>query len=296
MCVFFFFFFLLHSAYVLLYSQVVRQVVDALHLPGEQRVDLGSVVGEVVDDQLVDPRRAVPVVLVPGELGQLAGHEMLVGERAGADGVAHVEVGRDDPDGVFGQQLVEHRVRRVELQQDRPRVDDLRVVQFQDRGQLDAAGAGLFRVGDHGEAVHDVLGGQRLAMVELHAVAQPDRPLGVVLVRRDGLGDRRLDLVLGVPAQQWLVELQAATDVRIGNREVRLQRVLEPAAGGAVAVDTAAHLWCGLVRLARHRAAARQAQSGEACRGDHAGFEHVAAGWPRASLRRVRSQNVAAVA
>src|SRR6185437_11453678 len=110
-----------------------RQVVDALHLPGEQRVDLGSVVGEVVDDQLVNPRRAVPVVLVPGEPGQLAGYEMLIGERAGTDGRIDVEVGRDDPDGVFGQQLVEHRVRRVELQQDRPWVDDLRVVQFQDR-------------------------------------------------------------------------------------------------------------------------------------------------------------------
>jgi hypothetical protein len=126
-------------------------------------------------------------------------------------------------------------------------------------GQLGAAGPGLLRVGDLREAEHDVLGRQRLAVVELHAITEVNQPLGVVAVRCDRLGYRGFDLVLGVPAQQRLVELQAAGDVRVGHREVRLEGVLEPAARGGVAVGAAAQLGLALVRLRRHRGAGRQA-------------------------------------
>jgi hypothetical protein len=182
-------------------------------------------------------------------------------------------------DGVFGQELVEHGVGLVELQQDRLRVDDLRVLELEDLGQLGAAGPGLLRVGDLAQAEHDVLGRERLAVVELHAVAQPERPLGVVAVRRGGLRHRGLDLVVRVPPQQGLVELHAPGDVRVGHREVRLEGVLQAAAGGAVAVDAAAQLRGVLVRLRRHGTAAREpGETGDA-RG-HAEFEDVAARWP----------------
>ena len=96
-------------------AQVAGQVVHALDLAREQGVDLGRVVGEVVDDQFVDEGRTVPVVGEPVELRQLAGDEPVVAERAGAHRPADVEVGREDADRVLGQELVEDGVGLVEL-------------------------------------------------------------------------------------------------------------------------------------------------------------------------------------
>ena len=97
-------------------DEVVGQVVDGLDLAGLERVDLGAVVGEVLDLELVDEGRVAPVVAVLGEGAGLAGVEGLVGEGAGADRVRDVEVGGDDPERVLREQGVEDRVGRVQHQ------------------------------------------------------------------------------------------------------------------------------------------------------------------------------------
>ena len=55
-------------------------------------------------------------------------------------------------------------------------------------------------------------------------------------------------------------------------------RVLEPAAGRAVAVATAAQLGPALVRLLRHGAARRQAREPDHAGGDHAELQDVPTG------------------
>ena len=90
-------------------DQVVGQVVDRLHLAGLERVDLGAGVGEVLDVDLVDLGLVAPVVGVLHEDAVLAGAERLVLERAGADRVLRVVVGRDDAEGVLGEEVLAAR-------------------------------------------------------------------------------------------------------------------------------------------------------------------------------------------
>ena len=263
-------------------DEVVGQVVDRLDLARLQRVDHGAGVREVLDLQLVDEGRVAPVVGVLGEGAGLAGVEGLVGEGAGAHGVRDVEVGRDDADGVLRQQPVEDRVGHLQHQLERGRVDHLRGLEVEDLGELTAPGERRLRVGDALDAEPGVLGGDVLAVVERHSLAHLDGPLGAVGRRLDGLGERRLELVVVVPEEQRLEEVAHPRNVQGGHRRVRVEGVLAAAAGGAVDQDAA-----GALRPAAAASAVVVASAGgqEAAARDGSGaeagvLEQLAAGEP----------------
>ena len=111
-------------------------------------------------------------------------------------------------------------------------------VEVDDRRQRDTGGGGLL-AGHPLEGEQHVLGGDVLAVVEGDALAQLDRPGLGVGRGRHRLGDGGLDLVVVVPVEQRLVELEAARDVGVLHRTVGVEGVLGATAGGAVDEDAA---------------------------------------------------------
>jgi hypothetical protein len=147
-----------------------RHVVDRLDLTAEQRVDPCRVVGEVDDHELVRVGLAVaPVVLVALERALLARRQALELERAGADGLVRVVVDRHDAVEVLADVLGERGV--GELQRDPHRalvelLESLRV-HVSDRRRADL---GVLRIEDPAQREDHVVGGHRLAVVELDAL------------------------------------------------------------------------------------------------------------------------------
>jgi hypothetical protein len=191
--------------------------------------------------ELVDERLVPPVVGVLREHAVLARGERLVLEGCGAHRVGRVVVGRDDAEGVLGEEVLEHCVRRLELDDHRRGVGLLGAVEVDDRRERHSGGGGL-GAGDPPEGEQDVLGGDVLAVVEGDALAELDRPRLRVGRGLHRLGERGGDPVVVVPDQQRLVEVEAARDVRVGHGPVRVERVRAAAAGGAVDEDAAALL------------------------------------------------------
>ena len=80
---------------------------------------------------------------------------------------------------------------------------------------------------------------EEIDRVEGDALTHRDGPGDGVRGRLDGLGERRLELVVVVPEQQRLVEVVAPRDVRRLHRLVRVEGVLAAATRGAVDQDAA---------------------------------------------------------
>ena len=121
------------------------------------------------------------------------------------------------------------------------RVVDLLEVVAVDVAQRRVAGLRVLRVGDPLQREDHVVGADRLAVVELDAVLEADRP-GIRLAAGglDRLGDQHLELREVRRADgQRLVHVPLAHDVRVGRRQMRVDRVLRAAAGGADAKDAA---------------------------------------------------------
>ena len=247
-------------------DQVVRQVVDRLHLPGLERVDLGARVGEVLDVQLVDERLVAPVVVVLDEDAVLARRERLVLERGGADGVLRVVVRRDDAQRVLGEEVVQQGIGRLELDHHGALAGLLGVGEVEDRRQRDTCRGRRLRVGDAPQREDHVVRRDGLAVVEGDALAQLHRPGERVAGGLHGLGERRGDPVVVVPDQQGFIEVEDARDVGVGDHVVRVETVLAAAAGGAVGEDAAR-----LLRAAVATISGAAPAGGQRARPRHAG-------------------------
>ena len=239
------------------------RLVDGVDLAAEQRVDARRVVGEVDDDQLVGVRLAVlPVVRVLQEAALLARGEAVVLVRAGADGVGRVVVGGDDAVEVLAEVVRERRVGELERHADGPVVQLLHAVALDvaDRGGADLR---VLRIGDPLEREDDVVGGDRLAVVEGQALLQADVPDLRALAGLDRLGQQHLQLgEVRTADRQRLVQVPDPHDVRVRDRLVGVDRVLRAAAGGTGADDPA-----GLeLRVARVRALRRRPAASAAAR------------------------------
>jgi hypothetical protein len=203
-----------------------RKLIDRVDLPAEQRVDPGGVVREVDDDELVQVGLALaPVVRVPYEDALLSRFEAPQRERPGTDRVLRVIPGWNNAVLVLRELVEEDRVRSMEDQLDGPVVPDLDSAGV-DRGQPRSTGLGGLRIDDALERVHDVVRRHRLAVVELHALAQPDGPLPGIRRRLDRLGQSHLDAVSRVVRDERVVELDHTCLVRVRHRAVGVQGVL----------------------------------------------------------------------
>ena len=92
----------------------------------------------------------------------------------------------------------------------------------------------VVRVEDALEREDHVVGGDRLAVVERHALLEPDGPRVRLGLGLDRLREQHLQLgEVGRADRERLVEVPAAHDVGVDVRPVRVDRVLRAAAGRA---------------------------------------------------------------
>ena len=148
-----------------------------------QRVDLADLTREVPNDEPVDVgQAALPVVLVLHEGALAACGERLEPERPGADRSPQVEANGHDEEVVRAQDVLQRRKRREARDLDGEPVELLRVGDVEG---LERCGTErrLFRVDDPLEGEQDVIGAERLAVVELDVRQQADRPFRGVLAR-----------------------------------------------------------------------------------------------------------------
>ncbi len=175
-------------------------------LPGAQRVDERGGVGEVDDLHLVEiGLPGVPVVGVLRVHALGAGGEALQHERPGAHllGVLTCVVHRHDGRRVLGQAVEERDGLLHELHLDRAVVDLGEAGRVEQRRQRRRQGE--VGVEPALERVDHVIGGDRLAVVELDALLQPDDVV---------VGGDRLDL-LGDGVLVGEVELLVVADERL---------------------------------------------------------------------------------
>ena len=204
-----------------------HRVAAALHL---ERVEVRPVVHVVV--RVDDARHHVARLEVLEHVG--AGADRLeVGRRVarlGAHVVGVQVLGNDHALGADEGERPERR-RLVEQHLDRVVVDllDLDVLVGGAGGRRRRRIARVFPVED------DVVGGERLAVVPLHALLQlPGHRLavgrqGAVLAAGNRLGQHRLQVAVGVPVGQRLVEEARAVLVLGADREVRIEQRRRPA-------------------------------------------------------------------
>ncbi len=188
--------------------------------------------------QLVEVRLATPPIgvglergtggrVVPGHLeGTGTGHALV--ER----GAEHEVLRRDDRLRVVRADLLrELTIGAEECDLDREVVDRLGRARGDGRLQV-AAGQAV-----HGG--HDVGGGERRAVVPLHALAQDERPHAAVGVGLPRLGERRLDVA--AEGIDQIVEARddgaVGTEVGHGDRVERTRRRLRNDAQGAALLD-----------------------------------------------------------
>ena len=195
-------------------DSIVRHLAEGdvdggVDLTGVEGVDESGGVGEVDDLHLVEVRQALaPVVGVLHVDALGSRREALQHVRPGADLVGRVAgeplvPDRDDRGGVLGEAVEERHRRLLELDLDRPVVDlgqAAGVEQLDERRRQPELG-----VEQALERVDDVVGGDRLAVVELDALLEPDD------VEVGGLG---LDL-LGEAVLVGDVEVGVVVDERL---------------------------------------------------------------------------------
>ncbi len=232
-----------------------RDVRHRVDRAGEERIDLRRRIVEVDHPDGVEVRLpAAPVVRVAVVLALATGGEARGEERARADPLqlvgARVAVG-DDAVVVLAELLADRGVRRLERHAHGQLVHLLELRDV-DGGQACAPEELVLRIGDAAQRVDDVVGAQRLAIVELDAALEPDRPLlGVVLSRLRGerVGAQ---LVVAVVAEQRLPPGGEARLVGLGRDRLAVDEVLRPTARDAEA-EGAAALGLGGARSPRAR-------------------------------------------
>ena len=193
-------------------------------------------------------------------------------------------LGQDDQVVVVrGRVEREVAVRRLELEHHGRRVGGLCAALGEHAGERRQGVGAVVGIGVEVERRRDVLGGHRLAVLELHALANLERPLRPVAVGLPALGEARDRLELAVGVDQELARLP-----EYGERAlvVHLDRVEVRAGGLQTGADRAALLDVGRVDLAaagagRVRLAARRARPSARCRRPRRGSSASAATSPR---------------
>ncbi len=196
----------------------------------------------------------------------------------GADRLGRVVADGDDRVEVLAEVVQEARV--GELQRDVHLVLagllDVGDVDVADRGRADL---GVLLVEDPLQREDDVLGRDRLAVVELDPGTDLDHPgVGLALLGLDRLGDHHLQRAEARRAHgERLIQVPAAHDVRVGGGQVGVDRVLGAAAGGArrggCRRPSATRCWPGSTWRSRWRsiAAAAAARGQQTARAEHPG-------------------------
>jgi len=176
-----------------------------IELAGLRRVQRGLVVGDVVEDDLLDLGLGAPVLLVALERDRVALLPALqdegpgpVGRRLVVDGVALLE-DRARSAGQVPQQL---RVRLAERDGDLLSVGRDRRDARQ-RGGVRPRGVRLVLL----QRPHHVLRGERLAVVERHALAQRERVGETVIRHGEVTRQRRYDLLLRRAGDEALIDV-----------------------------------------------------------------------------------------
>ena len=191
--------------------QSQRQLTHHVHLGGEQRVDQGVLVVEVQQMDLVHVGRFAPVVRVALEHGHLAGLERAEGERPGAHGLGGIVVRGHDPHRVLGDRVHQGRVRFLQLEPHRPLVHRHGALEQSESG---GTGLGIVGVRDPLERGHHILGREGPAVVEAHALPQPEYPLAPALAGLCGFRQAGDQLVVGVELVEPVVQPHHAPAVR----------------------------------------------------------------------------------
>ena len=167
----------------------------------------------------------LPVIVVAGEHALAARGETLELERAGAVRLGDDETDRHDVQVVpVGQLVDETPVRRLHRHLHRQGVELLQPVEV-DRAERRGAGERFLRVENPPKREDNVVGTERLAVMEFDAGLQSDDPLGGRALRRDLLRQHVLALGLIVQLQERLVQLLGPGRVEIGETLVRVQGV-----------------------------------------------------------------------
>ena len=181
-------------------------------------------IGHDAEGHVLDGRSAAPVILVRGDVDAVAGRPGDELIRAGAAGVANeaVRIGlvvglREDGHVVGGHALQRRAVFSLESQHHVVVVHNRHIAHGRGRGiRITGVDDGVVREGH-------ILGGHRLAVVELHALAQRQGQLGVVLI--PGPIRRQARNVLAVFLDNQRVEQVAGNHVhRDGSREAAAER------------------------------------------------------------------------
>src|SRR5581483_9825839 len=145
---------------------------------------------------------------------------------------------RHDAVEVLGERVEERRVRRLEREPDRPAVELLDRVRV-DVGERRVSEQSELRVRQPPDRIGDVVGAERLAVVELDAVADADRPLIRRLRGGDLLGEQELRLAVLVEVGESLEVRYEPRDVRLRDDALAVDEVGRPAARDADLEDTA---------------------------------------------------------
>src|SRR5262249_16943552 len=201
-----------------------------------------------------------PVVVVPDKNAALTGREALVLERTGAVRLLRIEANRDDVQVVpVGKLVEEAAVRTGHRHQDRVLVEGLQAV-YVDRAKR--RGARQLSGDDAPEREDDIVGSQRLAVMEGDVRTKPDHPLRRGAVRADVLGKNEFGLRLGVQLKQRLVQALSSRSVQVSQPIMRIEGVRAWAASEAyLQVATPSR---GTDRRRRGRSASRARTAGRA--------------------------------
>jgi len=188
-----------------------------------------DVVVDVDDDDAVEERLAVPpVVRIPAELGPVAGSEADELVRTGADLLAAflraLVADRDDAHEVLAEGVGQHRVGLVQGEPDRPLVDLAHLFRPEARELCRRVQAQLL-VEHAPDRPGDVVRRHRLAVVELDALAQADRPRLRVLGRERGR-EARPELVVVVVVDEGLEQCGQPRRVGVEDRALSVDELL----------------------------------------------------------------------
>src|SRR6266516_1688554 len=163
---------------------------DRVDLATEECVDARDVVVDVDDEHTIEVGLAVlPVIGVAGELGAVAGREADERVRPRPDLLAALlrvlVADRDDAHEVLAEGVRQHRIRLIKSDPDGPLVDLAHVLR-PEAGELRRRVEAQLLVEHALDRPGNIVGRHRLAVVELDALAEADRPRLRVLARERG--------------------------------------------------------------------------------------------------------------
>ncbi len=205
-----------------------RDVGDDIHLAAQQLQHARGVLGDHLEFQVLHRGLPAPIRIVASQHDLLARLPALQLERPGAGGIAAVVLaeflqrGRAQDRQVEHRELRDHRRERLLCgDRDGVLVDHLR---FLDEARDRAARRSGGRIEDAVERRLHGLGVELRAVVELHALAQLERPGELVGRHAPRLGEFGHELPLLVEAHEVLVDVHGDTHVRALEDEMRIER------------------------------------------------------------------------